>query len=268
MTYNPIITDNKERVMAHIKTLPALCVFLIMFGVVSAQGAAPAADASFAEYIGLVFEKNSLEMAVTILINDKNFPVSDVITKAREKGYGFTPIIEALIDTNLSCEEVMVAAVLNNAPPAALFESKKIRDEYQYTPEKILKFLVKELSFMEKSEAELGQKDYNKETQKANLEIMLRACKSMMEEKKYSQLEVMTYLCEADASDELMAAVIQRFDVPQSIAVKACPSHAEFGQAYISRELPQEAYIVIGVDHQTLDDHAGRGNGVISPSQP
>ncbi|MCU0598391.1 MAG: hypothetical protein MUE70_03910 [Desulfobacterales bacterium] len=254
--------------MAKIKILPAFCVFFILIAFIPAHGAAPAADSSFSEYIDLVFQKNSLEMAVAILINDKNFPVADVINKAREKGYGFTPVIEALIDTNLSCEDVMIAAVLNNAPPEALFDSKKISDEYHYTPEKILKFLVKELMFMERNEEELGQKDYNQETRKANIEIMLRVCKSMMEEKKFSQLEVMTFLCEADASDELMAAVIQRFDVPQSIAVKACPSHAEFGQVYISRELPQEAYIVIGVDHQTLSDDAGRGNGVISPSQP
>lgn len=254
--------------MAKIKTVPAFCIFFILIAFIPAHGAAPAADSSFSEYIDLVFEKNALEMAVTILINDKKFPVSDVINKAREKGYGFTPIIEALIDTNLSCEEVMVAAVLNNAPPAALFDSKKISDEYHYTPEKILKFLVKELSFMEKNEEELGQQDYNQETQKANIEIMIRVCKSMMEEKKFSSLEVMTFLCEADASDELMAAVIKRFDVPQSIAIKACPSHAEFGQVYISHELPQEAYIVIGVDHQTLSDDSARGNGVISPSQP
>jgi len=254
--------------MAKIKILPAFCIFFIMITFIPAHGAAPAADPSFAEYIGLVFEKNSLEMSVTILINDKNFPVSDVINKAREKGYGFTPIIDALIDTKLSCEEVMLAAVLNNAPPAALFDSKKISDEYHYTPDKVLKFLVKELSFMEKNEEELGQKDYNQETKRANLEIMIRVCKSMLEEKKYSQLEVMTYLCEADASDELIAAVIKRFEVPQSIAVKACARNAQFGQAFISRELPQEAYIVIGVDHQTISDDAGRGNGVISPSQP
>jgi hypothetical protein len=54
--------------------------------------------------------------------------------------------------------------------------------------------------------------------------------------------------------------------LPAATALKACPKHAEYGHAYISHELPQEAHIVIGVDHKTLDDSAGRG--IISPKTP
>jgi len=127
--------------MATKKTVSICCFLVLVLAAMPAMGAEPAADPSFREYIDIVFENNDLEMAALILINEKNLPVNDVIGKARDMGFGFTRIIDALIDTNLTCEEVMIAALLNNAPPAALFDSKKISDDYDYTPELILEFV-------------------------------------------------------------------------------------------------------------------------------
>lgn len=247
--------------------LPALiCLFLLSFS--PAWGAETPPDPSFGAFIDTVFEKNDLEMAVKILIQDSHIPISDVIKKAMKAGYGFTRIIDALIDAGLPCEQVMIEALQNGAPPTALFDSKKISDDNDYKPDKILKFLVKQLEFMERTEAEQGKKDYNSKTREANSDIILRVCKSMMDDKDFSQFDVVTLLCEAEASDQLLAEVADRFDVPPAVTFKACPRHAQFGHAYISHDLPQKAYIVIGVDHQTLDDNAGLGNGVISPKSP
>ena len=250
------------------KILPACCFFMFLVVSAPATGADSAADSPFKSYIDTVFESNDLEMAALILINENNIPVSDVIGKARETGYGFTRIIDALIDTKLSCEEVIIAALLNGAPPKALFDSKKISDDYDYTPERILEFLVAELRFMTRNEEERGQQDYNLDTRNANVEIIIRICKSMMEDKDFSQLDVMSVLCRAEAGDFIIAEVAKRFDVSAAVTFKACPSHAEYGHAYISKELPHEAYYVIGVDHMTIDDDAGKGKGVISPKTP
>jgi CO dehydrogenase/acetyl-CoA synthase alpha subunit len=216
--------------------------------------------------LDVAFEQNDLEMAVMVLVNDNNVPVSDIIAKAREMGFGYTRIVDALIDTKLSCEQVMIDALLNNVPPAALFDSKIIRDDYHYTPELILQFLVKEMRFMEQAEESLGEKDDNAETKKRNMDVILRVAKAMMDDKSYSQYDVMSSLCKAGASNALIAETAKAFDVPQATTFKACPKHAEYGQAYISNDLPQEAYIIIGVDHLTVDDNSGRG--VISPKRP
>ena len=130
----------------------------------------------------------------------------------------------------------------------------------------ILQFLVKELRFMALSEEKRGQEDENLKRKKENIEIIIRVCKSMMDDKDYTQYDIMYNLCLAEASSELVAEAAERFDVPPATTFKACPKHAEYGHAYISHELPQEAYIIIGVDHITLDDDAGRG--VISPKKP
>lgn len=254
--------------MATKKILPVCCFFLILLAFTPAKGGEPAADPSFKEYIDAVFESNDLEMAVLILINEKNLPVSDVIAKARAMGFGFTRVIDALIDTNLTCEEIMIAALLNNAPAAALFDSKKISDDYDYTPERVLEFLVKELRFMVRDEEERGEEDYNLDTRKANIEVILRVCKSMMDEKDFSPFDIISILCRAEAGNALIAEAAEKFDVPPAVTFKACPRHAEYGHAYISRELPREAYYVIGVDHMTIDDDAGKRAGVISPMRP
>lgn len=216
--------------------------------------------------LDIAFEQNDLEMAVLVLTNDNNVPVSDIIAKAREMGFGYTRIVDALIETKLSCEQVMVDALLNEVPPNALFDSDKIRDDYDYTPELILRFLVKELRFMALVGESRGEQDRNLDTRKKNLEVILRVCKSMMNDEGYSQYDVMFNLCEAEASNVLITETAEEFDVPQATTFKACPKHAEYGHAYISHDLPQEAYIVIGVDHLTIDDNSGRG--VISPKRP
>ncbi|MDA3896049.1 MAG: hypothetical protein PF482_07880 [Desulfobacteraceae bacterium] len=216
--------------------------------------------------LNVAFEQNNLEMAVLLLTNDNNVPVSDIIVKARAMGFGYTRIVDALIDTKLSCEQVMVDALLNNVPPKALFGSEKIKDDYEYTPELILSFLVKKLMFMELAEEHLGEKDENLETKLKNLEIIIRVCKSMLDDKDYSQYDVMFSLCQAEASNVLIAETADELGVPQATTFKACPKHAEYGHAYISHDLPQDAYIVIGVDHLTIDDNAGKG--VISPMSP
>ncbi|RJP36215.1 MAG: hypothetical protein C4548_16230 [Desulfobacteraceae bacterium] len=254
--------------MATKKTVSICCFLVLVLAAMPAMGAEPAADPSFREYIDIVFENNDLEMAALILINEKNLPVNDVIGKARDMGFGFTRIIDALIDTNLTCEEVMIAALLNNAPPAALFDSKKISDDYDYTPELILEFVVKELRFMIRDEEERGEEDYNLDTRNTNIEVILRVCKSMMDDKNFSPFEVMSILCRAEAGNPLIAAAAERFDVPPAVTFKACPRHAEYGHAYISKELPHSAYYVIGVDHMTIDDDAGKRAGIISPMTP
>lgn len=251
------------------RKISAICFFwIILLAFVPATGAAPVADAPFQTYIDTVFEQNDLEMAVLILINENDIPVSDVIAHAREMRFGFPRIIDALIETNLSVEEAMIAALRNGAPPTALFDSEKISDDYEYTPELILAFLVAELRFMTREEEERGEEDYNQDTRDTNIEVILRVCKSMMDDLDYSPLEIMSILCEAEAGNILIAEAAERFDVPPAVTFRACPRHAEYGHAYISRELPQPAYIVIGVDHMTLDDNAGRRNGVISPKLP
>lgn len=250
------------------KILPACCLFMFLMALSPATEAGHAADSSFKAYIDTVFESNDLEMAVLILINENDIPVSDVIAKAREMRFGFPRIIDSLIDTKLSCEEVMIAALLNGAPAAALFDSKKISDDYDYTPERILEFLVAELKFMTRNEEDRGQIDYNLDARNANADVILRVCKSMMEDKDFSQFDIMSILCRAEAGDVLIAEAAEKFDVPPAVTFTACPRHAEYGHAYISKELPREAYIVIGVDHMTIDDDAGRGKGVISPKTP
>ena len=249
-------------------TLHVFCFLVLFLAYAHPAGAEPTEGAPFKAYMDTVFEKNDLEMAVLILINENNIPVSDVIAKAREMRFGFTRIIDALIDTELSVEEVMVAALLNGAPPMALFESEKISDDHEYTPELILEFLVGELRFMTREEEERGEEDYNHETRDTNTEAILRVCKSMMDDLEFSPLEIMTILCRAGAGNILIAEAAQRFDVPPAVTFRACPRHAEYGHAYISRELPHPAYIIIGVDHMTIDDDAGRGKGVISPKLP
>ncbi|RJP84273.1 MAG: hypothetical protein C4518_20480 [Desulfobacteraceae bacterium] len=228
---------------------------------------AASGNSQWTPLLEVAFEKKDLEAAVSYLIDDKNIPISDVIAKAREKGFGYTRIVDALIDTkSLSCEQVMIEALQNNAPPLALFDSKKISGDYGYTPELILKFLVKELRFMDLEEEQLGKEDQNAETRKKNLEIITKVCKSMIIDEDFTPFDVMRNLCLAEANNEVIAKVSKRLDVPQATTFKACPKHAEYGRAHISRELPQQAHIVIGVDHLTIDDDSGRG--VISPKTP
>jgi hypothetical protein len=77
-------------------------------------------------------------------------------------------------------------------------------------------------------------------------------------------------LCLAEANNAVIEKTAEKIDVMQAIVFKACPKHAEYGRAHLSRELPQGAYINIGVDHLSLDDEAGKGAGadVISPMRP
>ncbi len=221
----------------------------------------------WAPLLDAAFEQNDLEMAVLVLVNNNHVPVSNVIEKAREKGFGNTRIIDALVDTELTCEQVIIEALQNNLPPIAIFNSDKIcGDEYGYTPDSILRLLVKELRFIKTEKEELGEKEENAKIKQKNLEVILVVCKSMMDDKDYTKFDVIHTLCEAGANNETVTEASERFDVPTATALKACPRHAEYGHAYISHELPQEAHIVIGVDHLTID--ANGGNGVISPKRP
>lgn len=228
--------------------------------VMSLNAFAAAGESHWAPLLDAAFKYNDLEAAVSILVNDNNVPVSDIIVKARAMGFDYTRIADALVDTELSCEQVIIEALQNNIPPEAIFNSKKICGaEYGYTPEKILKFLVKELGWIETQE---DQPEKNMQ----HPEIIIATCKSMIDDKGYTQYDVMVNLCLAEANNKLISMVSKRFDVPQATTFKACPKHAEYGRAYISRELPQQAHIVVGVDHLTIDDDSGRG--VISPSKP
>ena len=247
------------------KTFTALAFFMIC-AVLPLTAAAATEDSPWAPLLDVAFEQNDLEMAVLVLVNDNNVPASDVILKARDAGFGYTRIVDALIDTKLSCEQVMMDALRNDVPAAALFDSKKIRDDYDYTPELILKFFVKELRFMELGEEEPGEKEENQAIKNENMDLIIRICKSLMDDEDFSEFDVMFHLCQAEASSVLIAEVARRFDIASAVTFKACPKHAEYGHAYISHDLPQEAYIIIGVDHLTLDDNAGRG--VISPIRP
>ena len=243
----------------------SIIIYIIVLSIMVSANAFTAED-DWQPLLDVAFEQNDLEMAVLLLTNDNNVPVSDIIVKARAMGFGYTRIVDALVDTKLSCEQVMVAALLSNMPPKALFGSKKIKNDYEYTPELILSFLVKELMFMERAEEHLGEKDENLETKLKNLEIIIRVCKSMLDDEAYSQYDVMFSLCQAEASNVLITETANELGVPQATTFKACPKHAEYGQAYISHNLPQKAYIVIGVDHLTIDDKTGKG--VISPMRP
>jgi len=248
------------------QTIYMLMLIMALSITVTGNAVAASGDSHWQPLLDAAFEQNDLEMATLILINDNNVPVSDIFVKAREMGFGYTRIVDALIGTKLSCEQIMVDALLNNVPPTALLGSEKIRDDYEYTPELILQFLVKELMFMELTEEHLGEKDENREVKEKNLKIMINVCKSLMDDEDFSQYEVMLNLCEAEASNILIAETAEEFDVPPATTFKACPKHAEYGHAYISHDLPQEAYIIIGVDHLTIDDNAGKG--VISPMRP
>ncbi len=226
-----------------------------------------AGDAHWQPLLDAVFETNNLEMAILILVNDNNVPVSDIIAKSREMGFGNTRIANALVDTKLSCEQVIIEALQNNMPAHAIFNSDKIcGDEYGYTPDAILRFLVEKLRFIKMAEEDLGKKEENTEIKQKNLKILLAVCKSMMASKDYTKYDIMYNLCQADASNKTISEAAERFDVSTAIIFKACPRHAEYGHAYISHELPEEAHIIIGVDHLTIDDNAGRG--VISPKRP
>jgi hypothetical protein len=217
--------------------------------------------------LDIAFEQNDLEMAVLVLTNDNNVPISDIIVKASEKGFGYTRIVDALVETKLSCEQVIIEALQNNVPPRAIFNSDKICGEaYGYTPDSILRFLVKKLRFLKAEEETSGQKDENFEIRQKNLKILLAVCKSMLADKSYTKFDVMVNLCQASASNETIAEATEKLDVSTATTFKACPRHAEYGHAYISHELPEEAHIVIGVDHLTIDDNGGRG--VISPKRP
>ena len=234
--------------------------------IIPINGITATSGADWEPLMDIAFERNDLEMAVLVLVNDNNVPTSDIIVKARSLGYGYTRIIDSLIDTKLSCEQVMMDALRNDVPPAALFDSGRIRDDYDYTPELILKFFVKELRFMELGEEEPGEKEENQAIKNENMDLIIRICKSLMDDEDFSEFDVMFHLCQAEASSVLIAEVARRFDIASAVTFKACPKHAEYGHAYISHDLPQEAYIIIGVDHLTLDDNAGRG--VISPIRP
>ena len=234
--------------------------------IIPINGITATSGADWEPLIDIAFERNDLEMAVLILVNDNNVPTSDIIVKARSLGYGYTRIIDSLIDTKLSCEQVMMDALRNDVPAAALFDSEKIRDDYDYTPELILKFFLRELRFMKLGEEELGEKEENQDIQNENMDLIIRICKSLMDDEDFSEFDVMFHLCQAEASNVLVAETADRLDISLATTLKACPKHAEYGHAYISHDLPQEAYIIIGVDHLTLDDNAGRG--VISPIRP
>ena len=107
-------------------------------------------DSRWAPLLNAAFKYNDLETAVSILVNDKSVPVSDIIVKARAMGFDYTRIADALVDTELSCEQVIIEALQNHIPPGAIFNSKKICGaEYGYTPEKILRFLVKEFRWVD-----------------------------------------------------------------------------------------------------------------------
>jgi hypothetical protein len=233
---------------------------------ISLNAFAAAGESRWAPLLDAAFKYNDLEKAVLYLVNDKNVPVSDIIVKARAMGFDDTRIVDALIDTELSCEQVIIETLQNNVPPPALFNSKKISDDYHYTPELILKFLVKELRFMDMAEEQLGQEGRNADTKQKNLEIIIKVCQSMMDDKDFTQFDIMSHLCGAEANKELISEVSKRLDVPQATVFKACPRHAEYGRAYINHEMPEQAHIVVGVDHLTIDDDSGRG--VISPSKP
>ena len=243
----------------------SIIIYTIVLSIMVFANAFAAVD-NWQPLLDVAFEQNDLEMAVLVLVNDNHVPVSAIIQKAREMGFGYTRIVDALIDTKLSCEQVIMEALQNDVPPTSVFDSKKVSDDYNYTPEAILRLLVKELRFMALVGESLGEEDRNLDTRKENLGVILRVCKSMMDDEDYSQYDVMFHLCQAEASNVLITKTAEEFDVPQATTLKACPKHAEYGQAYISHNLPQKAYIVIGVDHLTIDDNAGKG--VISPMRP
>ena len=242
-------------------------ITMALSAIVPANAFTASDNSHWGPLLNVAFENNDLEMAVLILINDNNIPVSDTILKAMDMGFGYTRIIDALVDTNLSCEQVIIEALQNNLPPKAIFNSDKIcGNEYGYTPDSILRFLVQELRFLKAEEEDLGEKNENTPIKQKNLEIILRVCKSMMDDKDYTKYDIMFNLCQASASNKTIVEVSERFDVSTAITFKACPRHAEYGHAHISHELPGEAHIVIGVDHLTIDDNAGKG--VISPKRP
>ncbi|MCD6584129.1 MAG: hypothetical protein J7K96_00025 [Desulfobacteraceae bacterium] len=245
-----------------------MMIFSILFScMVPVNVLAAADDSHWTPLLDAVFETNNLEMAVLILVNDNNIPVSDIIVKAREMGFGNTRIANALVDSKLSCKQVIIEVLQNKMPPKAIFNSDKIcGEEYGHTPESILRLLVKELRFINMEEEDLGKKEKNTKIKQKNLKILLAVCKSMMAGKNYTKYDIMYHLCLADASNETISEAAKRFDVPTATTFKACPRHAEYGHAYISHELPEEAHIIIGVDHLTIDDNSGKG--VISPKRP
>ena len=237
---------------------------------VPANAFAASDDSQWQPLLDVAFEQNSLEMAVLILINDNNVPVSATIKKAGEMGFGYTRIVDALIETKLSCEQVIIEALQNNVSPRAIFNSDKIcGDEYGYTPDSILRLLVKKFQFLKEEEEGRGGKNKNLEIKRKNLEIILAVCKSLIDDEGLSQYAVIKNLCDASANSETIYAASKRLNVPMATTLKACPQHAEFGHAYISHELPQEAHIIIGVDHLTINDDAGGGAGqIITPVPP
>ncbi|MBC2717945.1 MAG: hypothetical protein HF978_21805 [Desulfobacteraceae bacterium] len=235
-----------------------LMVTIALSTMVWVNAFAAANEISGEAFIDAVFENNNLDMAAKILVDD-NVPTSAIIKKAKSLGYANIKIVDALADTKLSHEQVIISALRNRIPADAIFNSTKICGPGGYTPDSILRFLVeKELSLV----------------------IIIATCKSMINQGS-TKYNVIYNLCMTDADTLTIEEVSTQLDVPPATTLKACPRHAEYGHAYISHDLPQEAHIITGVSHLTLDDNTVRGfisdddaggvgaeGDIISPKRP
>lgn len=193
-------------------------------------------------FIDTAMKNNDLDMAVKILVNEDIQPPV-IINKARTMGYGFIQIIDALAKTELTDEQVITVALQNNIPSDAIFKSNEISGSGRYTPDSILRFAVEK---------------------KLSLESIINISKGMASQ-GYTKYDIMFNLCEAEANNETIAEVSRQLEVPPAITLKACPKHAEYGQAFTRHALPQQAHIVVGVGHITSDDSTRK---VLSPKSP
>jgi len=229
------------------KTLLAavLCVFVsaVAFDTAAAEKSSTDYDEAF---VGAAFDKYSLQSAVQMLV-EKNLPVQVIIEGAQKAGHRGGRITDALFQSSLPTDQVIINAMQSHMSPTQVLRSLA---DAGVSSETVLKLLIQ------------NKLDTNR---------ILSTCRYMLDQEKYTKAELVKALAKAGAERPTFIKAERRFDIPPAITVEVYEKvHGEpgqFGHVYTRHSLPQPARIAVGVARIHNSD-AFKGRDVVSPKAP
>ena len=222
----------------------SIVFFSVVISIMMTAGAfAVDQDAARDSLIDATFENNDLNMAVQILVHEK-VPVADIIKSAQTMGFGNIKIVDALLDTALSCEDVILASLKNNVPSNVILNSTRIcGPEYGYTPESVLQLLVEK---------------------KISTDIIVQTCQSMISQGS-TKYDIILNIYQANADNQTIINIANQLNVPAAVVSDICPECYGFGKK--SKSVPRSGAHVIGKD-RISNGTTDTGRGPISPYKP
>ena len=197
-------------------------------------------------FVGAAFDKYSLQSAVQVLV-EKRLPVPVIIEQAQRAGHRDGRITGALLQSNLSTDQVIINAMQSHMAPRQVLKSL---DDAGVSPEQVLELLIEN---------------------KLDMNRVFSTCRYMLESTEYTKAELVEALAKAGADRPIFIKAERRFDIPPAITVevyeKVHGEPAKFGHVYTRHSLPQPARIAVGVARIHNSD-AFKGRDVISPKSP